>query len=82
MNEHDVFFIGNQLKKKNQIIYRSCSSRNNRSYKLIFEEKLSLKGDFKERFDLGMKLLADDKDHQNEMLLYMDLSFSLRQYRR
>ncbi len=62
MNEHDVFFYWQSIEEKNQIIYRTCPCRNNRGYKPMFEEKLSLIGDLKGRFDLAMRLLADDND--------------------
>jgi isopenicillin N synthase-like dioxygenase len=40
----------------------SCPYGNNRGYTPLFEEKLSIKGDLKEGFDLAMELPHDDQD--------------------
>ncbi|CAF4122569.1 unnamed protein product [Rotaria sp. Silwood2] len=55
-------FFSQSIEEKMKLYIGSCPYKNNRGYTPMFEEKLSLKGDLKEGFDLAMELPADDKD--------------------
>ena len=55
-------YFSQSLKQKMKLYIGSCPYGNNRGYTPMFEEKLSLKGDLKEGFDLAMELPTNDKD--------------------
>ena len=55
-------FFGQSIEEKMKIYIGSCPWANNRGYTPMFEEKLSVKGDLKEGFDLALELPADDRD--------------------
>ncbi len=64
-------FFSQSIEEKIKLCIDSCLYGNNRGYTPMFEEKLSLKGDLKEGFDLAMELPADDKDRiERGALLY------------
>lgn len=55
-------FFGQSMEEKMKIYIGSCPGANNRGYTPMFEEKLSVKGDLKEGFDLALELPIDDRD--------------------
>ncbi|UJR24682.1 hypothetical protein I4U23_006055 [Adineta vaga] len=55
-------FFSQSIEEKMKLYIGSCPCENNRGYTPMFEEKLSLKGDLKEGFDLARELPVDDKD--------------------
>ena len=55
-------FFNQSVDEKMKIYIGSCPCANNRGYTPMFEEKLSVKGDLKEGFDLALELPADDRD--------------------
>ena len=55
-------FFAQSIEEKMKIYIGSCPCANNRGYTPMFEEKLSIKGDLKEGFDLALELPIDDRD--------------------
>ena len=55
-------FFSQSIEEKMKLYIGSCPFNNNRGYTPFFEEKLSLKGDIKEGFDLAMELPENDQD--------------------
>lgn len=55
-------FFSQSIEEKQKLYIGSCPYENNRGYTPFYEEKLSLKGDLKEGFDLAMELPSDDPD--------------------
>lgn len=55
-------FFNQTIDEKMKIFIGSSPYGNNRGYTPMFEEKLSLKGDLKEGFDLALELSENDED--------------------
>ena len=55
-------FFSQSIEEKMKLYIGSSPYGNNRGYTPMYEEKLSLKGDLKEGFDLANELPADDQD--------------------
>jgi isopenicillin N synthase-like dioxygenase len=55
-------FFSQSIEEKMKLYIGSSPYGNNRGYTPMFEEKLSLKGDLKEGFDLANELPPDDQD--------------------
>ena len=60
--EQARIYFDQSIEEKMKLFIGSCPYENNRGYTPIHEEKLSLKGDLKEGFDLALELPADDHD--------------------
>lgn len=55
-------FFSQKLEDKMKYYIGSCPYKNNRGYTPLYEEKLSIKGDIKEAFDIALELPEDDYD--------------------